>query len=189
MVLAINPNTILIDPKTGKLTRDGVRFFSELIDNLTFTGAIVGTTDTQTLTNKTIDGDLNTIQDIATSSLKTRTGTSTHVVTSDDSGTPGNVPQWDSNQDLVDSGVVAANIIQDTAIGVTVQPWGTNLDNHNQNIITGTELSADPADPAEGSFVVWQSDGTGTGDDGDWLIKLTAGGVTKTATLADFSAL
>lgn len=50
------------------------------------------------------------------------------------------------------------------------------------------ESSADPANPAEGSMVLWQSDGTGFGDDGDVVIKVTAGGVTKTVTLVDFSA-
>jgi hypothetical protein len=52
-----------------------------------------------------------------------------------------------------------------------------------------TELAADPADPAEGKHIIWQSDGTGAGDDGDIMIKITAGGVTKTATLVDFSAV
>jgi len=52
-----------------------------------------------------------------------------------------------------------------------------------------TELSADPDDPAEGKTVFWQSDGTGTGDDGDFMIKITAGSVTKTAVLVDFSGL
>ena len=51
------------------------------------------------------------------------------------------------------------------------------------------ERSADPSDPSEGKAVMWQSDGTGTGDDGDILIKITAGGVTKTATLVDFSTI
>jgi hypothetical protein len=51
------------------------------------------------------------------------------------------------------------------------------------------ELSADPSDPAEGHHSVWQSDGSGTGSDGDILAKVTAGGVTKTATLVDFSGL
>ncbi len=51
-----------------------------------------------------------------------------------------------------------------------------------------TESTSDPADPAEGRSVIWMSDGTGSGDDGDIMIKITAGGVTKTATLVDFSA-
>ena len=55
--------------------------------------------------------------------------------------------------------------------------------------ITQQELSSDPSDPAEGSFVTWMSDGTGSGDDGDIMMKITAGGVTKTTTLVDFSAL
>ena len=55
------------------------------------------------------------------------------------------------------------------------------------NSITQNELSADPADPAGGSSVTWQSDGTGSGDDGDIMMKITAGGVTKTVTLIDFS--
>ena len=36
---------------------------------------------------------------------------------------------------------------------------------------------------------MWMSDGTGSGDDGDLMVKITAGGVTKTATLIDFSAV
>ncbi|HEY7821597.1 MAG TPA: hypothetical protein VIG24_02125 [Acidimicrobiia bacterium] len=51
------------------------------------------------------------------------------------------------------------------------------------------EVAADPADPAEGQSVLWQSDGTAAGDDGDILMKITAGGVTKTATIVDFSAI
>lgn len=51
------------------------------------------------------------------------------------------------------------------------------------------ELSADPADPPEGTFTTWMSDGAGAGDDGDIMVKITAGGVTKTATLIDFSAV
>ncbi len=53
----------------------------------------------------------------------------------------------------------------------------------------GVEKSADPADPGEGRYVIWQSDGTGSGGDGDILLKVTAGGVTKFVTLFDFSAL
>lgn len=52
-----------------------------------------------------------------------------------------------------------------------------------------TERSSDPANPDEGWVVIWMSNGTGSGDDGDILCKITAGGVTKTGTLIDFSAL
>ena len=55
--------------------------------------------------------------------------------------------------------------------------------------LTIKEKSSDPASPAEGYAVLWMSDGTGTGDDGDILIKITAGGSTKTATLVDFSGV
>jgi hypothetical protein len=55
--------------------------------------------------------------------------------------------------------------------------------------ITQRELSADPADPDEGSNVTWQSDGTGSGSDGDIMCKINAGGVVKTVTLVDFSLL
>lgn len=53
----------------------------------------------------------------------------------------------------------------------------------------GAELSADPANPAEGAWIMWMSDGTGAGDDGDIMMKITAGGSTKTATLVDFSGI
>lgn len=50
------------------------------------------------------------------------------------------------------------------------------------------ERSTDPGDPLEGQSSLWQSDGTASGDDGDVMMKITAGGVTKTVTLVDFSA-
>lgn len=49
--------------------------------------------------------------------------------------------------------------------------------------------NSEPTDPGEGTSYIWQSEGTGAGDDGDIMIKITAGGVTKTGTLVDFSAL
>jgi len=51
------------------------------------------------------------------------------------------------------------------------------------------ERSTDPADPAEGQAVIWMSDSTGSGDDGDIMLKITVGGVTKTGTLVDYSGL
>ena len=41
----------------------------------------------------------------------------------------------------------------------------------------------DPSDPVEGTTVLWMTSG------GDVKAKVTVGGVTKTATLVDFSAL
>lgn len=49
------------------------------------------------------------------------------------------------------------------------------------------ELSADSANPAEGSSVEWMSDGTGAGEDGDILRKITAGGSTITCLVAPFT--
>lgn len=53
--------------------------------------------------------------------------------------------------------------------------------------ISGLEKSADPAEPAEGEYVIWMSDGTGKGDDGDVLIASKAGGTTNWGTLFDHS--
>ena len=51
------------------------------------------------------------------------------------------------------------------------------------------EKSSNPPNPAEAQNpYIWMSDGTDSGDDGDIMIKITAGGVTKTVTLVDFSA-
>ena len=50
------------------------------------------------------------------------------------------------------------------------------------------ERTYDPDNPTEGSSVIWMSNGNGSGDDGDIMIKITAGGSTKTVTLVDFSA-
>ena len=55
--------------------------------------------------------------------------------------------------------------------------------------LAGVDRATDPSDPANGEFIIWQSDGTGSGDDGDLMIKITdSGGTTKTVTLVDFSA-
>ena len=55
--------------------------------------------------------------------------------------------------------------------------------------LTGRERSSDPDDPAEGQYVIWMSNGTDSGDDGDIMMKITADGVTKVATLIDFSGV
>lgn len=52
-----------------------------------------------------------------------------------------------------------------------------------------SERSADPTVNVEGTCCIWQSNGTGSGDDGDIMITIRAGGVNKTATLVDYSAI
>jgi hypothetical protein len=50
--------------------------------------------------------------------------------------------------------------------------------------------SSDPDNPSPGSYVIWLSDGTASGDAGDLMCKITdPSGVTKTTTLVDFSAI
>ena len=77
-------------------------------------------------------------------------------------------------------------INQDGTVGIGTQSPASEL--HINGALTLTEKSSDPSNPSEGQSVLWMSDGTGTGDDGDILMKITAGGVTKTVTLVDFSA-
>jgi hypothetical protein len=50
------------------------------------TGDVVGSSDTQTLTNKTIDGDDNTIQDVPITALKTEIGDANKFISRDGSG-------------------------------------------------------------------------------------------------------
>lgn len=59
---------------------------------------------TQTLTNKTIDGDNNTLQNIDTPALKTKTGLDASVVTGT-AGTDGNFALWNADGDIVDGAV------------------------------------------------------------------------------------
>lgn len=54
--------------------------------NLVPSGTVVGTSDAQTLTNKTIDGDNNTLQDISISSLKTDLAAASTFISRDASG-------------------------------------------------------------------------------------------------------
>jgi len=53
----------------------------------------------------------------------------------------------------------------------------------DENTIELEERSSDPGDPAEGNGILWCSDGTDIGADGDLVWKRTVGGVTKSVLL------
>jgi len=65
---------------------------------------------------------------------------------------------------------------------------GTNNEQPSFNSLKLLEKAFDPPDPAEGGAVIWMSNGVASGDDGDILIKVQAGGVVKHFILVDFSA-
>ena len=92
----------------------------------------------------------------------------------------------DVELDVIGDSKFLGNMEVDGKITIGTETPATEL--HLNGALTIKEKTSDPADPAEGHSVLWMSDGTGTGDDGDILIKITAGGVTKTVTLVDFSA-
>lgn len=50
------------------------------------------------------------------------------------------------------------------------------------------ERSSDPTEPAEGQAIIWMSNGSGKGDDGDIMIASKAGGTTKYGMLFDHSS-
>jgi hypothetical protein len=100
---------------------------------------------------------------------------------------------WDIQytfQGDVDTGMkrIGANIL--ALIAGTAGAPATNV------ILTGTateilsplvlqERTAQPSDPAEGHCVIWQSNGTGYGDDGDLCIITQAGGTLYTNTIVN----
>ena len=57
-----------------------------------------------------------------------------------------------------------------------------------QEYVQQAPMSSDPPDPDDGYSRQWVSDGTGSGDAGDVMIKINIGGTVKTITLIDYSA-
>lgn len=54
-------------------------------------------------------------------------------------------------------------------------------------VLTVLERSSDPPEPANGTGILWLSDGTGKGDDGDIMIAVNVDGTTTYGTLFDYS--
>jgi hypothetical protein len=63
-------------------------------------------------------------------------------------------------------------VVQLNAAGVIPDSF---VDGVSFNTLELLEKSTDPANPANGAATLWLSDGTGAGDDGDVLIKITTG--------------
>lgn len=99
----------VVDPRTGKLTTEAFLFFSSLTQGFNGEAATVTTDAIQTLTNKTIDGNHNTLENIDTDSLKTRTGEDENVVTGT-AGTAGFVAIWNADGDLVEGPIDGAYV-------------------------------------------------------------------------------
>lgn len=100
---------------------------------------------------------------------------------------------------IVDKTILSL-VAADVGLGVTSDPTfaDVTVDSLIADTVTAEslgllELAADPDDPDGGKSVIWMSDGTGAGDAGDIMMKISspAGSAvaTKTATLVDFSAV
>lgn len=91
--------------RDGRLTAEAQRLLQQIVLSQNGEGAGATIDGIQTLTNKTISGDSNTLENIGTNSLKTRTGEDNWVVTGT-AGTSGQVARWDENGDLVGTSTV-----------------------------------------------------------------------------------
>lgn len=78
-------------------------------------------------------------------------------------------------------------ITKDGNVGIGTKNPDSKL--HVKGAITQQSMSADPPDPDPGNSVQWISDGTGSGDAGDIMVKINVGGTIKTTTLVDYSAI
>lgn len=99
-LLGFSPSMQIIDPKTGQLTRDGANLVQFFVQSVNGAGAVLTNDGEQTLTNKTISGNLNHLSDIDTDSLETRTGSDEAVVTGT-AGNGGTLAVWSATGDLV----------------------------------------------------------------------------------------
>lgn len=94
---------------------------------------------------------------------------------------------WNGLVDFQYRGVTRFTLTE-TAFYPSSASWTLGIDGNGWGGLWLGEQAADPSNPTEGNSVIWQSNGTGSGDDGDIMMKITAGGVTKTVTIVDFSA-
>lgn len=115
----VNDAVEALEAKVGANSSTVTTSHDYKLGEVTSTDKAVGKAAIQTLTNKTIDGDDNTLQDIATASLKTKTGSDGNVVTGT-AGSSGQPAVWNADGDVV-GGTVA---IADGGTGQTTQTAG-----------------------------------------------------------------
>jgi hypothetical protein len=104
-------------------------------------GELVGRTETQTLTGKTLDGDDNTIQDLPVTAIKTVLGDANKALVRDASGVPTSALIVNANVDA--AAAIAATKIADGSVDNTeFQKLGTAGSNATGQLVTtdGTQL-------------------------------------------------
>jgi hypothetical protein len=89
-----------------------------------------------------------------------------------------------SNQITVTNGASSITLSAPQDLAAASDP---TFDNLTVDTVIFSEQSSNPDEPTEGKAVIWMSDGTGFGYDGDVMIASTAGGVAKYGTLFDHS--
>jgi len=124
------------------------------------------------------DGDLNMIAD---GDMNVLAGGTVTVAGTTDSifGVLGNIEIGDGN---------LRTMKPQTNLKVNLGTVGSYFNDVCASQLRLLERASDPTEPIEGQAVIWMSDGTGKGDDGDVLIASKAGGVTKWTTLFDHDA-
>lgn len=165
----------LFEPGTGLLTREGLQFINTLNRAIgEATSEFVRLDATQTLTNKTIDGDSNTIQDVPTAGLKSRTGDGTRVATADTAGTGGNLAEWDADGNVADAGVPTTALVTASSSNTLTNKTIDGDNNTLQDIGTGslktktgngTRVATSTAAGTSGHLASWDANGN-VGDAG-----------------------
>ena len=167
--VAVNTDKMTVDSATGNTVVAGT---------LDVTGITSLTTDLTVNTDKmTVDGATGDTVVAGTLDVTGITSLTTDLTVNTDKMTVDG-----ATGDTVVAGTL--DVTGDTAVTGTLGVTG----NTTLTAILLTEKSADPGDPTEGSTVIWMSDGTEAGDDGDIMVKITAGATTNTFTLVDFDA-